>query len=187
MEQTKPDWLKIKMEYIQGEKSYRELVEEFGLSKTAIAEKSQKESWIKQKENFQTEVEQELHEKLKNKRIQTLSEAIQISSHLLQKAKEYLPILDMQVVEHPKIVLDMFQQGFNILTDLLGITPEYVNEIRNKKYEPEISTDMPSEEAIKLIDKQILELQDYKKDFERLERETKGVEELKQETSAITN
>ena len=43
-------WIKIKKDYIVTGLSYRKLSEKYGLSSTAIANKSKKENWVEQKE-----------------------------------------------------------------------------------------------------------------------------------------
>ena len=59
----KTNWLEIKERFITGNVSHKELANEFGLSEKTIMNRSSKENWKEQKENYRKKVGEKIEEK----------------------------------------------------------------------------------------------------------------------------
>jgi len=172
-------WTEVKLKYIHEGKSYRELAGQYKLSTTAIAERGKQKERVMLKEKYEMELEQELHEKLKNKRIRVLTEIIDIGDQLVTQAKKSLPALKNQVAKHPKIILDMLQQGTNMLINIFGINPQLVEEIRNKKNEQKPAyKDVTPQKVMTYLNDEILKLQSYRQRYEKLIVDEKEIDNM---------
>ena len=89
------DWSKIKTEYITDESSsYRKLAEKYGVSLTAITNRSKGEGWVDQKKQFKDKTTTKSIEKIAERKLakqnKDFAKADAIRAELLEKGIELI-------------------------------------------------------------------------------------------------
>ena len=88
-------WKKIRTEYITDEStSYRKLAKKYKVGVNAIVSRSQKEGWIKQREQYQTETVTKTIEKISEKESSRISKYMEITDTLTQKLIQALELVE---------------------------------------------------------------------------------------------
>lgn len=82
------DWKPIKTEYITTSKSHRELAEKYGISRSAIGEKSKEEQWVKLREKYQAKCVARARQKASDKEVNRLERLIAATSKAIDVAME---------------------------------------------------------------------------------------------------
>lgn len=87
------DWLAIKMDYIAGNGSYRQLGEKYGVKKDTIYRKAKTEQWARQRDRQRDTIERRTLEKSAEKSAEKLAETY--SEDIARKARIKNTLLDM--------------------------------------------------------------------------------------------
>ena len=102
------DWSKIKTEYITDESSsYRKLAEKYGVSLTAITNRSKGEGWVDQKKQFKDKTTTKSIEKIAERKADKLARVQTITDKLLDKLERAIEELDVQLfkdVQKTKVI-----------------------------------------------------------------------------------
>ena len=94
------DWQAIKTEYITTKTSYRKLAAKYGVSATAIANKSKAENWLEQREQFLNKTFTKTVEVASNKQADRMARIMDASDRLLEKLEKAIGELDMHLATH---------------------------------------------------------------------------------------
>ena len=94
------DWQAIKTEYITTKTSYRKLAAKYGVSATAIANKSKAENWLEQREQFLNKTFTKTVEVASKKQADRMARIMDASDRLLEKLEKAIGELDMHLATH---------------------------------------------------------------------------------------
>lgn len=94
------DWQAIKTEYITTKTSYRKLAAKYGVSATAIANKSKAENWLEQREQFLNKTFTKTVEVASKKQADRMARIMDASDRLLEKLEKAIGELDMHLTTH---------------------------------------------------------------------------------------
>lgn len=94
------DWQAIKTEYITTKTSYRKLATKYGVSATAIANKSKAENWLEQREQFLNKTFTKTVEVASKKQVDRMARIMDASDRLLEKLEKAIEELDMHLATH---------------------------------------------------------------------------------------
>ena len=94
------DWQAIKTEYITTKTSYRKLAAKYGVSATAIANKSKAENWLEQREQFLNKTFTKTVEVASKKQVDRMTRIMDASDRLLDKLEKAIDELDMHLTTH---------------------------------------------------------------------------------------
>ena len=75
-EKKKPDWAKIKAEYVANRTSYRKLAEKYGVSFSTLKERARREKWTEDAKATQEKVRTKLTQKLAEKKASILAQEL---------------------------------------------------------------------------------------------------------------
>lgn len=100
----KIDWLAIKNEYITTDASYQTLADKYPVSKTAIANKAKKESWVQLKEEYLNATCTKVIQEIQEKNVEVEVDRVASLLNLTDKAQEQISIAFGQLNKH----MDMF-------------------------------------------------------------------------------
>lgn len=121
MANLKPDWKRIKAEYIAGGTSYRKLAEKYGITLAVLRNVAQREKWVKLKAQTQhkanTEIVRSVSKKKAKKTVDKLKRVSDLTDKLLDKLEQAINELDTQLYKDVVKVKEI----------------EYNNEIRPDK------------------------------------------------------
>lgn len=99
----KIDWIKIKTDYINGGGSYRALAEKYGVSKTYLTKRGQKEHWVhlknKQLTKMSEKVAQKTAEKIAEKEANRAVKLLAMADKLGAQIDRAIGELDRQIVK----------------------------------------------------------------------------------------
>lgn len=90
----KPTWAKIKSEYVAGNKGFRELAREYGVSNSTICERAKKEGWKEKAEQIKLKAEQAVEERAINAQISNVEIANKTIHTLMMKIAEAAELID---------------------------------------------------------------------------------------------
>lgn len=88
MPESKPNWKKIKAEYIQGESSYRGLAKKYGVSFSTLRQIAAREKWTDLKEQTKHKVDTRITESIVKKQTKKAVTVNSIADMLLAKLAE---------------------------------------------------------------------------------------------------
>ena len=94
------DWQSIKTEYITTKTSYRKLASKYGVSATAIANKSKVEKWVEQREQFLNKTFTKTVEVASKKQADRMARIMDASDRLLEKLEKAIDELDLHLATH---------------------------------------------------------------------------------------
>lgn len=99
------DWLRIKSEYVNGNISYRELSEKYGVSQSAIRKKAASEKWtgtkIEQLNRIETKIEQKTEEKIADALSDEAAAKIRIKASMMRLAEGWFAKQERIIAEDP--------------------------------------------------------------------------------------
>lgn len=84
------DWKKIKTEYITTDISQRKLAKKYGVSESALAKKSIKEEWFKQRKQNYSKTTAKAIEKASNNEAKEISAELRVANKLIQAIEKAL-------------------------------------------------------------------------------------------------
>ena len=87
------DWMPIKMDYISGNGSYRQLGEKYGIKKDTIYRKAKAEQWARQRDKQRDTIERRTMEKSAEKAAEKLAETY--SDEIARRGRIKNRLLDM--------------------------------------------------------------------------------------------
>ena len=89
------DWKEIKTAYITDSScSYRKLAQKYGVGLNTILNRSKKEGWIKQREQYQDKIVTKTIEKISEKESSRISKYMEITDTLTQKLIQALELVE---------------------------------------------------------------------------------------------
>lgn len=128
------DWLQIKNEYINGDTSYRKLVEKYGVSLSTLQTRARREGWPaerdKQRDMIAAKVIQKTADVISTKEAGRISRILSAADVLLEKLEEAASQLDSHIVTNKVKTKEVKYNGKN------KPTREVVTEIETKDIVP---------------------------------------------------
>lgn len=94
------DWQAIKTEYITTDTSYRKLAAKYGVSYTAIGDKSRKEGWVEKRQQFLNDTISKTIANAGKKQVDRMKRIQDVSDRLLDKIEKAVDELDLHFVTH---------------------------------------------------------------------------------------
>lgn len=79
---TTADWRKIRMEYVKGKTTYRQLAEKYGIGESTIRKRASKEGWRKKRNDLDTKVEQKALERVCDARAKEFELIAQVNDRM---------------------------------------------------------------------------------------------------------
>ncbi|MBQ5667484.1 MAG: hypothetical protein IIV40_04835 [Oscillospiraceae bacterium] len=89
------DWQAIKTEYITTDTSYRKLAAKYGVSYTAIGDKSRKEGWVEKRQQFLNDTISKTIANAGKKQVDRMKRILDVSDRLLEKIEKAVEELDL--------------------------------------------------------------------------------------------
>lgn len=131
----KPNWGKIRNEYINGNISYRKLAEKHNVSKSALMKRATEEKWFekraKQRDKIDAKVEQKTADLLAEREVERLLRISNAADRLLEKIEEATEQLDQFIVTNK-----VKQREIKYVHDKAGFgkpKKEIVKELEDKR------------------------------------------------------
>lgn len=93
------DWQRIKTEYITTDTSYRKLAKKYGVSYTSIGDKSRKEGWQEEREQFRSKSLSKTLSKIAEGQAKRAVRLQDVTDKLLSKIEKAVDLIDMDVFD----------------------------------------------------------------------------------------
>ena len=121
------DWMPIKLDYISGNGSYRQLGEKYGIKKDTIYRKAKAEQWARQRDKQRDTIERRVIEKSAEKAAEKLSDSY--SDEIARRAKvkgRLMDMIDGWLDEQNGTIRDVsdFRKIVQCVLDILGNSEE---------------------------------------------------------------
>ena len=133
----KPNWVKIRNEYINGNISYRKLAEKHGVSQTTLTEKAIKEKWFekRKKQRIKTEAKtlQKTAEKIAEKESDRLARISAAADKLLEKIELATEQLDMYLMKDKRKYTQQVKDKNTGKTVYVDVEEEVPKSIRTER------------------------------------------------------
>lgn len=97
------DWNQIRLEYVTGDASQRELCEKYGVSQTALSRHAQNEGWLKEREKYKRKLGTKIKEEIAKKQSKKLSQLIAATENLTKTVNQKTKAILKQAKDPEKV------------------------------------------------------------------------------------
>ena len=123
-----PNWEAIKAEFIAGTSQHR-LAEKYGVTRSAIAKRSQTGEWMKYRNECRNKTSQKVAEMISDKRAELADRATELGSRVLKLSERILDRLEQSGISKASVdgtEVDMLKtvQAYTMIAKSLGIDEE---------------------------------------------------------------
>jgi hypothetical protein len=147
------DWNKLKREYIQGNTSYRKLVDKYGVPLTTLKTRAAKERWVELKNQARAKADTKIVETEANRQAERMSRLLSVTDRLLDAVEKAVDGFNTEELLLDKSALKSLSGAIKDIKEIQGIKSaidirEQEARIANLRKQAEAEDNKPNEITI---------------------------------------
>lgn len=115
------DWNKLKREYIQGNTSYRKLVEKYGVPLTTLKTRAAKEHWVELRDQARAKADTKIVESEANKQAERMKRLLSVTDRLLNAVEKAVNEFNTEELTLDKSALKSLSGAIKDIKEIQGI------------------------------------------------------------------
>lgn len=115
------DWNKLKREYIQGNTSYRKLVEKYGVPLTTLKTRAAKERWVELRDQARAKADTKIVESEANNQAERMKRLLSVTDKLLEAVEKAVDGFNTEELLFDKSALKSLSGAIKDIKEIQGI------------------------------------------------------------------
>ena len=115
------DWNKLKREYIQGNTSYRKLVEKYGVPLTTLKTRAAKEHWVELRDQARAKADTKIVESEANNQAERMKRLLTVTDRLLDAVEKAVNEFNTEELTLDKSALKSLSGAIKDIKEIQGI------------------------------------------------------------------
>jgi hypothetical protein len=153
-------WRKMRIEYVKGNTTYKQLAEKYGITASYIRKRAAKEGWGKKRRNLDAKVEQKVLERVCDARAREFELIAQVNDRM-----------DAVLDNLLKFIKDQPPKKYDDLRGVESLTKAIAQVVETKRDLYNVPTEVDKARIEALRDKQKLDRERYKLEKQRFQQE----------------
>lgn len=115
------DWNKLKREYIQGNTSYRKLVDKYGVPLTTLKTRAAKERWVELRDQARAKADTKIVESEANNQAERMKRLLSVTDKLLEAVEKAVDGFNTEELFFDKSALKSLSGAIKDIKEIQGI------------------------------------------------------------------